>query len=73
MRRRGQCGGGTDRRVSRCPKGGEQKLCAITGHRAPLVWFSERTHDLSSGGALLSHLLQRTTRHSAERRQWHKQ
>lgn len=53
MRRRGQCGGGTDRRVSRYPKGGEQKLCAITGHRAPLVWFSERTQDLSSGGPAL--------------------
>lgn len=49
-------------------KGGEQNLCKITGHRAPLVWFSERTQDLSSGVPVLTSSSR--TRHSTEWRQW---
>lgn len=30
------------------PNGGEQRLCKITGHQAPLVWFFERAQDLNS-------------------------
>lgn len=39
---------GRDRRMSGHPNGGEQRLCKITGHQAPLVWFFERARDLNS-------------------------
>lgn len=30
------------------PEGGEQRLCKITGYRASLVWFSEKTKGQNS-------------------------